>query len=120
MWRRPVGVALSLFDEREHLAGADLESQNTFCGGFVDGAEDFGDIRRACVRQFNWSVVYRIEDDGSVVIAALSDRRDLGLVRWRALRPGGANLVAFHHCSASDLRCRYALSVLWGCRTGAS
>jgi plasmid stabilization system protein ParE len=42
------------------------------------------DVRRANLRQFKYSLWYRVEGDGSVVIACLANRRDLALARTRA------------------------------------
>ena len=44
------------------------------------------DLRRAPVRPFNYSLWYRVLPDESIVVAALSDRRDPSLARRRALR----------------------------------
>ena len=46
----------------------------------------FEDVRRASLRQFKYASFYRIEADGSVVIACLAHRQDLSLARRRALR----------------------------------
>jgi hypothetical protein len=45
------------------------------------------DLHRAPVRVFKYSVWYRVLPDSSVVVACLSDRRDVSLARRRALRP---------------------------------
>ena len=45
------------------------------------------DLHRAPVARHQWSVFYRILPDESVVVACLSDRRDLALARRRAIRP---------------------------------
>jgi toxin ParE1/3/4 len=47
----------------------------------------FGDARRAPIRAFRYSVWFRIAPDQSIVVACLSDRRDLSLARRRTLRP---------------------------------
>jgi plasmid stabilization system protein ParE len=47
----------------------------------------FQDVRRVSLKQFKYALFYRIETDGSVVIACLAHRRDLSLARRRALRP---------------------------------
>lgn len=44
------------------------------------------DLHRAPIRPFQYSLWYRILADESIVVAALSDRRDLSLARRRALR----------------------------------
>jgi len=44
------------------------------------------DLRRAPVRPYKYSLWYRMLPDESIVVAALSDRRDLSLARRRALR----------------------------------
>ena len=44
------------------------------------------DLRQAPVRQFKHSVWFYLSGDGSVVVACLSDRRDLALARRRAMR----------------------------------
>jgi hypothetical protein len=46
----------------------------------------FGEARRAPVKSFRYSVWFRVAPDQSIVIACLSDRRDLSLARRRALR----------------------------------
>lgn len=46
----------------------------------------FQDVRRASLKQFKYALFYRIETDGSVVIACLAHRQDLSLARRRALR----------------------------------
>ena len=45
------------------------------------------DLHRAPVRPYQYSLWYRVLPDESIVVAALSDRRDLSLARRRALRP---------------------------------
>jgi len=45
------------------------------------------DLRRAPIRPFHYSLFYRVLPDESIVVAALSDRRDLSVARRRALRP---------------------------------
>jgi plasmid stabilization system protein ParE len=45
------------------------------------------DLHRAPIRPFQYSLFYRVLPDESIVVAALSDRRDLSLARRRALRP---------------------------------
>jgi len=45
------------------------------------------DLRRAPIRPFHYSLFYRVLPDESIVVAALSDRRDLPVARRRALRP---------------------------------
>ena len=45
------------------------------------------DLHRAPIRPFQYSLWYRILPDESIVVAALSDRRDLTLARRRAIRP---------------------------------
>lgn len=44
------------------------------------------DLHRAPVRPFQYSLFYRVMPDESIVVAALSDRRDLSLALRRALR----------------------------------
>jgi len=44
------------------------------------------DLRRAPVRRHRFSVWYRVLPDESIVVAALSDRRDVSLARRRAIR----------------------------------
>jgi len=44
------------------------------------------DLHRAPVRKFGYGVWYRVLPDESIVVACLSERRDLGLVRRRALK----------------------------------
>ena len=44
------------------------------------------DLHRAPIRPFQYSIWYRVLPDESIVVAALSDRRDLSLARRRALR----------------------------------
>ena len=44
------------------------------------------DLRQAPVRQFKYSVWYYVAPDSSVVVACLSDRRDVALARRRAMR----------------------------------
>lgn len=44
------------------------------------------DLHRAPIRPFQYSLWYRVMPDESIVVAALSDRRDLSLPRRRALR----------------------------------
>jgi toxin ParE1/3/4 len=44
------------------------------------------DLRRAPVRPYKYSLWYRLLPDKSIVVAALSDRRDPSLARRRALR----------------------------------
>jgi hypothetical protein len=44
------------------------------------------DLHRAPIRPFQYSLWYRVLPDESIVVAALSDRRDLSLARRRALR----------------------------------
>ena len=44
------------------------------------------DLHRAPIRPFQYSLWYRILPDESIVVAALSDRRDLSVARRRALR----------------------------------
>jgi hypothetical protein len=44
------------------------------------------DLHRAPIRPFQYSLWYRVMPDESIVVAALSDRRDLSLARRRALR----------------------------------
>ena len=46
----------------------------------------FQNVRRASLKQFKYALFYRIESDGSVVIACLAHRQDLSLARWRAMR----------------------------------
>jgi plasmid stabilization system protein ParE len=41
----------------------------------------FGDARRAPVKSFQYSVWFRIAPDASIVVACLSDRRDLSLAK---------------------------------------
>jgi len=45
------------------------------------------DLRRAPIRPFHYSLFDRVLPDESIVVAALSDRRDLSVARRRALRP---------------------------------
>jgi len=45
------------------------------------------DLHRAPIRPFQYSIWYRVLPDESIVVAALSDRRDLSLARRRALPP---------------------------------
>jgi hypothetical protein len=47
------------------------------------------DARRANLRQFKYSVWFRIKPDHSVVIGCISHRQDLSLARRRALRAVG-------------------------------
>jgi len=42
------------------------------------------DLHRAPIRPFQYSLWYRVMPDESIVVAALSDRRDLSLPRRRA------------------------------------
>jgi hypothetical protein len=44
------------------------------------------DLHRAPIRPFQYSLWYRVLPDESIVVAALSDRRDFSLARRRALR----------------------------------
>jgi hypothetical protein len=44
------------------------------------------DLHRAPIRPFQYALWYRVLPDESIVVAALSDRRDLSLARRRALR----------------------------------
>ena len=44
------------------------------------------DLHRAPIRPFQYSIWYRVLPDESIVVAALSDRRDLSLARRRAIR----------------------------------
>ena len=44
------------------------------------------DLHRAPIRPFQYSLWYRVLPDESIVVAALSDRRDLSLARRLALR----------------------------------
>ena len=46
----------------------------------------FQDVRRATLRQFRYALFYRIEADGSVVIACLAHRQDLSLAQERTRR----------------------------------
>jgi plasmid stabilization system protein ParE len=45
------------------------------------------DLRRAPIRPYKYSLWFRVLPDASIVVAALSDRRDLSLARRRALKP---------------------------------
>lgn len=45
------------------------------------------DLHRAPIRPFQYSLWYRVLPDQSIVVAALSDRRDLSLARQRAFGP---------------------------------
>jgi hypothetical protein len=45
------------------------------------------DLRRAPIRPYKYSLWYRLLPDESIVVAALSDHRDLSLARRRAIRP---------------------------------
>ena len=45
------------------------------------------DLHRAPVQKFDFGVWYRVLPDESIVVACLSDRRDLSLARRRAIRP---------------------------------
>ena len=89
---RDISEARTWFDEQEPGLGT----------RFFDGVRDtinriasnpgqyrvvFGDARRAPVKTFRYSVWFRIAPDSSIVVACLSDRRDLSLARRRALRP---------------------------------
>jgi plasmid stabilization system protein ParE len=47
----------------------------------------FQDVRRANLKQFKYALFYRIETDGSVVIACLAHRQDLKLAKARASKP---------------------------------
>jgi len=44
------------------------------------------DLRRAPVRRHRFSIWYRVLPDESIVVAALSDRRDISLARRRGIR----------------------------------
>jgi len=44
----------------------------------------FHDLRRADLRKFRYGLFYRVEDEGSVVVACLAHRQDLVLARKRA------------------------------------
>jgi plasmid stabilization system protein ParE len=98
---RPVVIgALAERDIRE--ARAWFESREPGLGDrFFEGVRDavariaanpeqyrivFGDARRAPVRSFRYSVWFRIAPDHSIVVACLSDRRDLSLAKRRAMR----------------------------------
>lgn len=45
------------------------------------------DVRRANLRKFRYGLWYRIAPDGTAVIACLSHRQDIALVRRRVIRP---------------------------------
>ena len=80
------------FDEREEgLGDRFLASVEDALDRISKNAEQYQvallDLRRAPVKGFQHSLWYRVLPDESIVVAALSDRRDLSLARRRALTP---------------------------------
>ena len=80
------------FDQREEgLGDRFLASVEQTLERISKNAEQYQiallDLHRAPVRPFQYSVWYRVLPDESIVVAALSDRRDLSLARRRATRP---------------------------------
>jgi plasmid stabilization system protein ParE len=88
---RDIREARAWFDERESGLGDQFfERVNEAVRRIASNPElyrpVFGDARRAPVKSFKYSMWYRVAPDSSIVIACLSDRRDLSLARRRALR----------------------------------
>jgi hypothetical protein len=80
------------FDQREGgLGDRFLASVEQTLERISQNAEQYQivllDLHRAPIRRFQYSIWYRVLPDESIVVAALSDRRDLALARGRALRP---------------------------------
>ena len=89
---RDIREARAWFDEREPGLGDQFFARVTETVRRIASNPEqyrtvFGAARRAPVRSFNYSVWYRVEPDSSIVIACLSDRRDLSLARRRASKP---------------------------------
>ena len=83
--------ARNWFDQREAgLGDRFLESVEQTLERISTNAEQYQvallDLHRAPIRPFPYSLWYRVLPDESIVVAALSDRRDLSLARRRALR----------------------------------
>jgi hypothetical protein len=79
------------FDQREAgLGDRFLESVEQTLQRISTNADQYQivllDLHRAPIRPFQYSLWYRVLPDESIVVAALSDRRDLSLARRRALR----------------------------------
>lgn len=89
---RDLQQARDWFDGQEPgLGDAFLERVNETIQRIATNPEQYQlallDLHRAPVRTFKYSVWYRVLPDSSVVVACLSDRRDLSLARRRALGP---------------------------------
>lgn len=83
--------ARAWFDQQERgLRDTFLNSVNGTIQRLAQNPEQYQvkllDLRQAPVRPFKHSVRYYLSGDVSVVVACLSDRRDLALARRRALR----------------------------------
>ena len=83
--------ARNWFDQREAgLGDRFLESVEQTLERISTNADQYQvallDLHRAPIRPFHYSLWYRVLPDESIVVAALSDRRDLSLARRRALR----------------------------------
>ena len=79
------------FDAREPgLGDTFLERVNETIERIAANPEQYPvklvDLHRAPVQRFDYGVWYRVLPDESIVVACLSDRRDLSLARRRALR----------------------------------
>ena len=83
--------ARNWFDQRQAgLGDRFLESVEQTLERISTNAEQYQvallDLHRAPIRPFQYSLWYRVLPDESIVVAALSDRRDLSLARRRAIR----------------------------------
>ena len=83
--------ARTYFDQREDgLGDRFLASVEQTLERISQNADQYQvallDLHRAPIRPFQYSIWYRVLPDESIVVAALSDRRDLSLARRRALR----------------------------------
>lgn len=89
---KDIEQARAWFETQERgLGDAFLDSVNSTIQRLAQNPEQYQvkllDLRQAPVRPFKHSVWYYVSGDGSVVVACLSDRRDLAVARRRALRP---------------------------------
>lgn len=79
------------FDARElGLGDTFLDRVNDTITRIATAPEQYpiklADLHRAPVQKFDYGLWYRVLADESIVVACLSDRRDLSLLRRRALR----------------------------------
>ncbi len=87
---RDIREARAWFDAREPGLGDQFfasvrETVSRIAANPEQYAIVFGTARRAPVRTYRYSIWFRIAPDLSIVIACLSDRRDLGVAQRRAM-----------------------------------